>query len=259
MASAVSAVRDRLRLPGCRVVISFPKSGRTQLRVMLDALGLAVPFSHAGSSDERGRTAAELGGGPSYWRRCKVLLLIRDPRDTAVSAWYHARYRSGRFGGDLATFLRDPHFGLEKVVSFHLLWAEARPRFPTCAVLHYEELQRRPEHELGRVAHFLAGRSFAPEAIARAAEAGSFQRMRALEAGGEGARRFGVALTPGDPLNPDSFKTRKGVSGGWAEALSAADKDYADALFGAHDYTARLAAAGIASPFAAPLASDASA
>jgi hypothetical protein len=249
---AMSAARDRFRFPGCRAIVSFPKSGRTQLRVMLDALGLEVPFSHAGSSDERGRTADALASGPAYWRRCRILFMMRDPRDTAVSAYYHACYRSRRFDGDLHAFLREPRLGLEKIILFHLLWLAARHSFPRFAVLQYEDLQSRPEEELARAAAFLTARRFAPEALRHAAEAGSFANMRRLEESGEGTRRFGAALAPGDPADPQSFKTRRGVAGGWTDALSPADKDFAAQLFARHGYESRLAAAGISPPF--PLA-----
>jgi hypothetical protein len=247
----LAAMRNRLRLPGCRAIVSFPKSGRTQLRVMLDALGIDTSFTHAGSSDEHRRTATELSGAPTYWRRCKLLFMIRDPRDTVVSAYYHARYRSHRFDGDLATFLRNPAFGIEKIILFHLLWIEARPLFPRFSVLQYESLQRDPERELARVASFLTGRSFADRDIGRATQTGTFSNMRRLETGAEGRRRFGAALAPGDPLDPRSYKTRRGVIGGWLDEFSVADREFVGALLATHDYKRRLAAAGISAPLPA--------
>lgn len=237
-------LRDRLRPPGA-VVISFPKSGRTQLRVMLHAAGLEVPFSHAGSSEVRGRRAAELKAGLEYWRRHRILFMIRDPRDTAVSAYFQALHRSKVYEGDLAAFLRDPRFGLEKILLFHLMWLEARERFGDFALLRYEALQADPAGAFRSAAHFLARRAPDPGGVERAVEAGRFEAMRRLEESGEGAGLFGASLAPARPGQPESYKTRRGVVGGWRDYFRDDDAAFAEALFEEHDYWWRLSAAGI--------------
>jgi hypothetical protein len=66
-------------------------------------------------------------------------------------------------------------------------------------------------------------------------EGARFDRMRAREASGELAKRYGRALTPGDPTDADSFKVRRGVIGGYRDELSAEDVTFCD------DWLARLA------------------
>lgn len=240
-------LRDLLRPPGA-VVISFPKSGRTQLRVMLHAAGLAVPFSHAGSSEVRGRRAAELNTGLEYWRRHRILFMIRDPRDTAVSAYFQARHRSKVYEGDLPAFLRDPRYGLEKILLFHLMWLEARERFRDFALLRYEALQADPAAAFRSAAHFLAGRVPDSGGVERAVEAGRFEAMRRLEEGGEGAELFGASLTPGSLGAPESYKTRRGIVGGWRDYFGEEDVAFAEGLFREHDYWRRLEGAEIEHP-----------
>lgn len=249
---AAQGLIERLRrrlLPGRRgVVVSFPKSGRTQLRVMLHAAGVEAAFSHAGSSDERGRRAAELEDGPRYWRRHRILFMMRDARDTAVSAWFQARHRSGTYDGAFAGFLRDPRFGLEKIVLFHLLWLERRSSFRAFALLEYEMLQRDPEGEFRRAARFLAGKEV-PDALVRAGvEAGTFEAMRKLELSGAGEAVFGARLAPGDAARPESYKTRRGLIGGWRDHFAEEDMTFGEDVFRRHDYRRRIAAAGAAPP-----------
>ena len=247
-------VRERLRLrlrSGLRrppVVVSFPKSGRTQLRMMLHTASIAAEFSHAGSSDEHAREAVELASGPVHWRRHRVLFMMRDARDTAVSAWFHARHRSRVYGGALESFLRDSRFGLEKIVLFHLLWLERRASFRGFALLEYEALQRSPVEAFAHAASFLGNRDLPETKVRAAVEAGSFEAMRKLEASGAGGALFGPRLSPGDADRHESYKTRRGAIGGWREDFTPGDVAFAEDMFDRHDYRRRLAEAGATPP-----------
>ena len=69
-------------------VVSFPKSGRTWLRVMLDDIALKARFSHDGSDHVFRRSFSELDADKSRYAQDSVLLLVRDPRDTVVSGYF---------------------------------------------------------------------------------------------------------------------------------------------------------------------------
>lgn len=213
---------------------------------MLDALEVRPEFSHAGSSESAGRTAEALLAGPAYWHRRPVLFLLRDPRDTALSAYYQATRRARVFDDSLPEFLRDPRFGMEKIIRFHLLWLDSADRFPAFLPLQYEAFRSDTAEALARAAAFLAGRPPEPAAVAAAVAAGSFERMRRLELSGAGADGFGVSLTPGDPSDPESYKTRRGLVGGWREAFTPEDRAFAQVLLSEQRYSERLAAAGLA-------------
>jgi hypothetical protein len=229
------ALRD-----GATVVVSWPKSGRTWLRFMLDRLGIHLEYSHQ-------RESAPLPGG---WERKRILLLHRDPRDTTVSHWFAATRRGGGYRGPLSDFLRDPEGGLERAMRFNLFWKERldRGRAGNGLTLSYEGLHADTAGELARATAFVRGETVPEEALRRAVAAGRFEHMHALEASGRGARLYGDVLAPGDPSDPDSFKTREGRVGGWRRHFGAADAAFADALLERHDYFRRMRAEPSAAP-----------
>ena len=225
-------------------VISHPKSGRTWLRIMLDQLGIGgVRFSHAGSTEEASITARRLSHGIRSWSRKRVLLLIRDPRDTAVSFYFQATRRSRVYSGGFGDFLRDPRFGIERVMQFNLLWLRERRRFADFLVLSYEDLHVDPCAALRKAAAFLTGRDFPQADTQRAVRLCAFEAMHNLERSGAGGARWGVRLRPGDPGDPESFKTRRGVVGGWRDYFTRGDEAYASGLLHRYDYFAQVAAA----------------
>src|SRR4029453_15975381 len=194
------SVRERRELAPAKVaIVSFPKSGRTWLRLLigralcqrhglpesgiLDTFALTraagilpTVFTHDGTSNTEGRHLEKLGRDKRAYRDKRVLLLCRDPRDTAISCFFEATRRKQVYRGTLSEFLRDPHYGMEKIVRFYEFWDAARG---------------------------------VPERICPGAiECGRFDNMRKRErAGGRGE---GPRLRPGDARDTSSFKTRQG-------------------------------------------------
>jgi hypothetical protein len=58
----------------------------------------------------------------------------------------------------------------------------------------------------------------------------TFERMQEKEKAGEYASVYGKILSPADPEQPDSFKVRKGVVGGYVDELSDDDIAYCDQI-----------------------------
>jgi hypothetical protein len=225
-------------------VISHPKSGRTWLRVMLEQAGIGgVRFSHAGSTEEACIAARAFSAGVRFWSRKRILLLIRDPRDTVVSFYFQATRRSRVYSGEFAGFLRDPRFGIERIMQFNLLWLRERGRFADFILLAYEDLHADPGAALRKASAFLSGRQPPESEMRRAVRLSAFDEMRRLELSGAGAAQWGVRLTPGDPTDPESFKTRRGVVGGWRDYFTAEDEAYASDLFDRYDYYPHVDAA----------------
>ena len=210
------------------ILVSMGKSGRTWLRFMLDGLGIHIQYTHVGGRLER---PGDLNG--------RLIHLHRDPRDAVASAWFHHRQRRGDYPGEFSDFLRDPQFGLERRVRFNLFWAG---HVTECGglVTSYERLQADTLAELGRIVQFITGNVVGDAELGRAVAAGSFSRMRALEASGEGARLYGAALAPGDPGDLDSYKTRQGRIGTWRAHFSPADTAFAERLLQDHGYFERM-------------------
>jgi hypothetical protein len=229
------------------VVVSFGKSGRTWLRVMLsrfyqvrhglaerhligfDNLHLrnrAIPrifFTHDNYvKDYTGNVDSKA----DYYDR-KVVLLVRHPADVAVSQYQQWRHRMRpnkktlnaypEHGEDvpLFEFVARREAGLAKVVDFMNAWAREMPRLRDLLVVRYEDLRARPEQTLGEILAFIGTPGTEAE-IKEAVAFASFENMKRLEQG----RTFwlsGGRLVPKDARNPESFKVRRGKVGGYRD------------------------------------------
>jgi hypothetical protein len=83
-------------------------------------------------------------------------------------------------------------------------------------VVRYEDMQSDPGKELKRVLEFLGVHGVADAHVREAVQFGDFENMRSLESAG--ALRSG-RLRPRDPSDVESFKTRRGVVGGYRDYL----------------------------------------
>jgi hypothetical protein len=224
------------------LVVSFPKAGRTWLRVMLDALGVDAEYTHFGAGVNLGLPASALAPEAWWCARRPTLLLLREPRDTLVSSYHQATRRRGCYAGPLQDFVRDPRYGIEKVVRWNLDWARFALARETIALVSYEALRAGGPALLGAVAgHLGAPRS--EQALTAAFAEASFDAMKRRERSGAGGARYGKALAPRDAADPDSFKVRKGVIGGWRDELSPADADFCAEVLQRFDYESALAEA----------------
>ncbi|MGH6914617.1 MAG: sulfotransferase domain-containing protein, partial [Geminicoccales bacterium] len=177
---------DKLQRADCAVV-SWGKSGRTWLRVMLsrfyqlahdlpegqmlefDNLHRAAPavprvlFSHG--NYVRDYTGSWHDKQPFYDR--KVLLLARDPRDVAVSQYFQWKYRMRPVkkmlndypphGADVPIydFMMNAEVGLPRIIGFLEEWERELPRVKEAMVVRYEDMRTDPEDALRRVLAFL--------------------------------------------------------------------------------------------------------
>jgi hypothetical protein len=223
-------------------VISYPKAGRTWLRVMLDDVGAdAVFFSHDGSEYKHRRPLGDLDADKSRYSGTTVLM-VRDPRDAAVSGYFQATRRESIEAGSLSAFLRDDRYGIEKICRFNVQWFAAGHRIDRFAILSYEHMHASAAAALGAVAAF-AGIALDATTAEAVAWNRTFERMRAAEASGELAERYGEILRPGDASDPESFKVRRGRVGGYTHYLSQPDLCYCEQVLRGMDYWARLDAA----------------
>lgn len=228
------------------VLASYPKSGRTWFRFVLanyldDALGLGVGvdlhsmFAVLPNLDRdpmRGLPAFRFPGRPDvplvpvshhpYQRslfrgRAPVVLMVRDPRDVMVSAYFHATRHKHRFAGDIASFLRDPKQGVPGLIRYLNGWAAGldRHRHPRL-VLSYERLSADPEAETTRALVFL-GCPADPGAVRRAVAASRFEAMRERELA------EGIPAHEYDRGDGESLRMRRGKVAGFADYLGPAD------------------------------------
>lgn len=241
------------------VVVSFGKSGRTWLRVMLSRLyhlehGLrgntllefdnlhkldaAIPrilFTH----DNYLRDYTGDRGSKAAYRGKRVILLLRHPADVAISLYFQWRHRMRPHKIRLNDYpapgsALEPYdfmmggSGLPKVIRFMNEWANGLETPAETLLLRYEDLRTRTTAELARVAAFL--RSTTDDTvIAGAVEYASFENMRRREAAtGTGDGR----LQPTDRSNPDSFKARRAKVGGYRDYFTGEQCAAIDRLIG---------------------------
>jgi hypothetical protein len=239
------------------VVVSFGKSGRTWFRTMLtrvyqtkhkikkmELIGFynfhkyhpSIPrlfFTH----DNYIRDYTGNCGDKSDFYAKKVLFLVRDPRDVAVSSYFQRKFR----GNPLKTGLRDVEvegngpsmfefvmIRLPLIIEFMNEWHEETPKIRDMQVIRYEDLRADPGSVLAKALDFL-GTPGTKEEVDEAVSFAAYDNMKKLEADGSfgrGDRR----INPGDRNNPDSFKVRRAKIGGYRDYFSDEEVRQIDAL-----------------------------
>ncbi len=229
------------------VVVSFGKSGRTWLRVMLSRFfqlryGLkdsafigfdnlnrkheGIPrvfFTHDNYlRDFTGNTESK-----ADFRDKKVVLMVRDPADVAVSQFHQWKFRMrpgkkalNKYPGHgeevpVYDFVMDEDAGLGKVIEFTNAWARELPNMKEILIVRYEDLRGNTAGELARVLRFMGTEPTEAE-LADCVAFASVENMRALET----KKVFwlsGSRMLAKDKNNPDSFKVRRAKVGGWRD------------------------------------------
>ena len=184
-------------------IVSYPRSGNTWTRFLVANLVYPeqlvtfaniermIPDCEAQSSRYMKRVPRpRMIKSHEYFdpRYRKVLYIVRDPRDVALSYYDFARkYRQIDDSYSLASFVSDFVAGRlssadwgtwgENVAS----WVYTRNGRPGFLLLRYEDMLSDTERELAKVAGFLGVESD-PKRLTAAAERSSADRMRSLEA-----------------------------------------------------------------------------
>jgi hypothetical protein len=218
-------------------VVSFPNSGRTWLRVMLDHLWIASKFQHNGSAHGRLLTFDALSlAGPHFTKR-RVILLLRDPRDTVVSGYVQVTKRHGwTYDGGIAAFVRDPKHGVEKIIRFNLVWLEQGPRMLGFLPISYEHLRADTLGVLKRIAAFV-GLAIPDSELAKAVADNTFEQMQHKERSRYYDWRYTVLASRRTAADdPDRAKVRRGKIGGYLDYLSEDDLRYCDEVLQRYRY-----------------------
>ena len=233
-------------------VVSYPKCGRTWLRVMFGkAMCLGYGLPEASLMRPTDLTAAAGIRATQFthddglfavprWHRPDptkaryagrhVLMLTRDVKDTLVSSYHHVTKRDRLFDGTLAEFIRTPRFGAPQLIRYYEQWHAARARPASFDVVRYEDMIAQPRVGLDAALRIAGCRPLGDDVLAAAVAYGSVENMRKLEA----RDALGDArMRPRDRQDPDSYKVRQGGVGKGAAALSPEDRAYVDALVAA--------------------------
>jgi len=222
------------------VVVSFRKSGRTWLRLMLSkilteqhkiaemkldteymTLFKALPnvmFSQAGSTQRNNNLDFR-----KLYRGKKVVLMVRDPRAVMVSLYHDYNSRKvWKEGKTISEFIRDQDWGLAQVVRFMNLWAEELQHRNDILVLKYEDLYLETMQEMKRFLNYIP--LAAEDAVIESAvHFGSAKNMRKMEE----QKTFNDArMLPANAADPNSYTARKCKLGSFREELAAEDLSY---------------------------------
>jgi hypothetical protein len=229
------------------VLMSWGKSGRTWLRVMLsrayqvkgdlpsnelldfdnfrvqnDQLP-AVFFTH----NNYLRNYTGNWDSKVHFQGKRIVLLVRDPRDVAVSQFFQWQFRmrpNKKFindypphGAEIDTwdFVLDQEAGVPRIVDYFNGWARAIAELGDVLIVRYEDMRTDPVAVLARVLEF-TGTAVTAEQVQEAVDFAAFDNMKKMEQDkffkGSGAR-----VKPGDEKNPQSFKVRKAKVGGYRD------------------------------------------
>jgi hypothetical protein len=233
------------------ILSGFPRSGRTWLRVMLahafeelfhvstarpwdtDALAKVEPrvpriVVTPGIADPRTRAPSQLPRNLDWARGQRIVLLVRDPRDLAVSLYFERVHRARffpaelrRYDGTLAEFLREDVGSLRTIVEYMNIWAASRAIPATIRLVTYEHLLADTALEFGRLLDFV-GLDATPEFVESLVRSASFDQMRRLEVSGR------LGYKPSADLMQDErgLVLRRGLAGGYKDHFTKPDHDY---------------------------------
>ncbi len=225
------------------IMLSYPKSGRTWLRFMVNSYLCRVCQLDCRNVFEAEKllrdrhpiewthlTGAMIARLP-YWamgpwkldntaRRLPWVFLTRNFQATLASAYFQARDRIRVFDGTPSQFLRDPRNGVIKLVSFYNLFETIRPTLTNCKIISYEAVLEAPKPALKNIVETI-GLPIDDTILSDVVKEASFDNMKRLSVTPEYA---GTVLAPTDPTRPETFKVR---SGGRDKAQLFNDEDLA--------------------------------
>ena len=249
-------------------VVSFGKSGRTWLRVMISRyyqLVYGIPDSALLGFDNYHRRnskipkiffthdnyikdyTGEYDSKASFYGK-KVVLLVRNPKDIAVSQffqWQHrmrpAKKKLNQYpphGANVSAFdfVMDPNCGLPDIIAYLNLWAREAKNVESLLIVRYEDMRSDPNKTLRRVMEFVNDDSADASAVDGAVEYSSVENMRKLEeknvfwlAGGR--------MKPGKKGDPNTYKVRRAKVDGYKDYFNDAERAEIDELV-SHDLSA---------------------
>jgi hypothetical protein len=170
-------------------------------------------------------------------------MLVRDPRDVAVSQYFQWKFRMR----PVKKLLNDypPHgaevpifdfvigegAGLPAILDFFEIWERELPKVRASIIVRYEDMRADPAGALGRVLAFL-GTPGTPEQIESAVAYAAYDNMKQLEQK-DVFWLSGIRLRPGDRANPDSYKVRRAKVGGWRDYFDDRESAAIDAMLAA--------------------------
>lgn len=232
------------------VIVSPPKCGRTWLRMMLSRffqIRYGLPEDELLGYDNYHRLNAIIprirfthdryikdytGNHDSkrdFYRK-NVILLVRDPRDVAVSNYFQwintvNPYKKSLLNlpenpaeAPIFEYAMMPRFGIPRTVDFLNAWAPELEKTRSNLLIRYEDMRAEPARILGDILSFMQIHA-SPEEINQVVNQTSFENMKKLEQN-QTIKSESRRLMIKDQNNPDAFKVRRGKVGGYLDYFS---------------------------------------
>ena len=239
----ISPPRVLERMRSDLYIISYPKTGRTWLRMLMKQalhqhLGIPIKdplefheltnydnrlprISVAHDDEPHWKKPSELTTNKKRWyRNKKVILVIRDPRDTMVSLYIQMTRRWKVFtpsDKSMNDYIWQERGALKTMIRYYNIWAENKEIPADLLLVKYEDLHERPLQCLRKCIEFLGIYDISDETLMSAIEENKLEKLKKREASGEFTSK---RLRPGFKGDPESMKMRKGKIGGYEDYLT---------------------------------------
>jgi len=234
-------------------IVSYPKSGRTWLRVLLSrykqrlldindfhlklhSLYSTSPyltpqyiFYHAGSGNAHKSYKKRIKNlfkrkkglfSLSICENSKLIILIRDLRDTIVSAYHQDTKRANIFTGTISDYIRNDQLGMTRLIKFYEFLGNEKDKFDHI-IVSYEDMHHNIHEQMKQILNF-SGVDIHKEFINDSITFAQFSNMRSLEK----SNSFGEKLSPKNKKDVNSYKVRKGKIGSYKKELNHDDVIY---------------------------------
>jgi len=218
-------------------IVSYPKSGRTWLRLFLQ---VAIHLILKDTVIIKGNLIypvklkhPKIMFTHTYvdWLPKKTIFLTRDIRDVLVSSYFHCQRRSKTLPKDvsISEFIRSKGGGAQLILDWHKSWESRLMDTANYCEISYEDLGL--TEEFGRMLDYI-GIEATREQVELCMHIASFDETRKNIENGKLAALYnniGSELSrfePTDPDDPESHKLRRGKVGGYVDYLSKEDIEY---------------------------------
>ena len=240
------------------VIVSWGKSGRTWLRVLLSRYykhlknlsgNQLIGFANLHLRDRQipkflfthGNYISDVSGKEDpleQFKGKKIVFLARDPRDVVVSQFHQWKYRMKLrkkiinsyplTDQTVFEFSLNESQGLESIIRFFREWYAKFQNSDNVFWLKYEDLRKDPIEQSKKLLDFIEG-NFDQESIENAVSYSSFNSMKEREKSPWKSlspwNLFNFRLQPKDRSNENSFKVRKGKVGGFKDYFNEGELD----------------------------------